>query len=622
MRIHPGLRLPVGEPGPGPGLPAKPASSSSARTSEALEQLGDKTFAREIAEQGERADARRQRSSRSTSAEGGAKLAEKLGYPVILKAANGGGGRGMRVVTSQKDFAASFEQAQRESLAAFGSPDVFIEKFITTASHIEVQMLGDKHGNLVHLFERDCSVQRRHQKVVEIAPAPNLDPTIRAGNVRRGARRSARRSKYENAGTVEFLVDRDTNKFYFIEVNPRIQVEHTVTEEVTGIDIVKSQILVAQGEPLCRSRNRPRPARRPCEPTASRSSAASRPKTRRTTFMPDYGRIAHYRSASGMGIRLDAGTRVLRRDGQPVLRFAAGEGHRPRPAVHRRRPADGALPAGIPRPRREDEHPVPDQADHATRRFSTASCTTRFIDETPELFTFAAAARPGHASCSRISARSIVNGNPLVKGLPKAIRREPAPVPNVDRTQPPPPGTRDKLKELGPEKFCAVDARAEAAAAHRHDVARRAPVAAGHAVAHLRPAEDRRRLRPARMPSCFRSKCGAGRRSTRRMRFLKECPWQRLADLRERDPEHPVPDAVAGHRTPSATRTIPTTSSASSCKEAADAGMDIFRIFDSLNWVPNMQVAMEAVLEDRRHLRGGHLLHRRHPRTRSGRSTT
>ncbi len=152
--------------------------------------------------------------------------------------------------TRPTDSAAALEQAQRESLSAFGSADVFLEKFIARARHIEVQLLGDQHGNLVHLFERDCSVQRRHQKVVEIAPAPNLDPRAARRDLRRRAARSAARCGYDNAGTVEFLVDADTGKFYFIEVNPRIQVEHTVTEEVTGIDLVKCQILIAQGVPL------------------------------------------------------------------------------------------------------------------------------------------------------------------------------------------------------------------------------------------------------------------------------------------------------------------------------------------------------------------------------------
>ena len=203
---------------------------------EALEQLGDKTVARNIAEKADVPVLGGSDAIASTAE--GQKLAAKLGYPVILKAANGGGGRGMRVVHKPKEFAAAFEQAQRESLPPSAAPTCSSRSSSRTASHIEVQLLGDKHGNLVHLFERDCSVQRRHQKVVEIAPAPNLDPTC-GSDICDAALEIGRAVKYENAGTVEFLVDRDTNKFYFIEVNPRIQVEHTVTEEVTGIDIVR-----------------------------------------------------------------------------------------------------------------------------------------------------------------------------------------------------------------------------------------------------------------------------------------------------------------------------------------------------------------------------------------------
>ena len=185
---------------------------------------------------------------------------QKIGFPVMLKASHGGGGRGMRVVRAAADFAGDFEQAQRESQVAFGTSDVFLEKYIPRARHIEVQLLGDEHGNLVHLYERDCSLQRRHQKVVEIAPAPNLDPELR-DKLCEAALAIGRELRYENAGTVEFLVDVDSGEFYFIEVNPRIQVEHTVTEEVTGIDIVAVQILIAEGLPLLDSRNRPGIAR-------------------------------------------------------------------------------------------------------------------------------------------------------------------------------------------------------------------------------------------------------------------------------------------------------------------------------------------------------------------------
>ena len=215
---------------------------------EILDQLGDKIAARAIATA---AGVPVLSGSREplTTGKAALKLAEKLGFPVLLKAAKGGGGRGMRVVNTPDDLAPQLEQAQRESLAAFGSSDVFLEKFIPRPRHIEVQLMGDRHGNLVHLYERDCSIQRRYQKVVEIAPSSNLDAALRE-QICAAALRIGKAVNYVAAGTVEFLVDSDTGQFYFIEVNPRIQVEHTVTEVVTGVDIVKCQILVSQGAKL------------------------------------------------------------------------------------------------------------------------------------------------------------------------------------------------------------------------------------------------------------------------------------------------------------------------------------------------------------------------------------
>ena len=301
-----------------------PASASAsffvARRPEVLEQLGDKVAARRIAATAgvpvlagsDRAPGRRQRAGN---------LADKLGYPVMLKAAKGGGGRGMRVVNTADELAASLEQAQRESQAAFGSDEVFIEKFISRPRHIEVQLMGDKHGDLVHLYERDCSLQRRHQKVVEIAPALCLDPRMREA-ICQAALDIGRAVHYENAGTVEFLLDTDTEKFYFIEVNPRIQVEHTVTEAVTGIDIVQEPDSGGAGARLSTIR-KSASADQDCDPhdgfAIQCRVTTEDPENR---FLPDYGRIAHYRSAGGVGIRLDARHRVFRcgRDAVSTIR--------------------------------------------------------------------------------------------------------------------------------------------------------------------------------------------------------------------------------------------------------------------------------------------------------------
>jgi pyruvate carboxylase len=215
---------------------------------EILESLGDKVTARGIAQKAQ-VPILSGGDKPVSSADEAKALAAKLGYPVMVKAAMGGGGRGMRVVESEDKLVDAVESAQREAKQAFGIADVFLEKFVRKAKHIEVQLLGDKHGGLVHLFERDCSIQRRHQKVVELAPAPNLPDAVRQG-ILDAAIAVGKAVGLDNAGTVEFLYDADSKQFYFIEVNPRIQVEHTVTEVVTGYDIVRTQLLIAQGHPL------------------------------------------------------------------------------------------------------------------------------------------------------------------------------------------------------------------------------------------------------------------------------------------------------------------------------------------------------------------------------------
>src|SRR5947207_5687484 len=233
------------------------------------------------------------------------RAAKKIGYPVIIKASFGGGGRGMRVVKEEKDLLGKLEEAQREAGAAFGRAEVFVERYVPRAKHIEVQILGDQHGNLVHLWERDCSVQRRHQKVVEVAPSINLPQKVRV-DICEAAKHLCKGADYRNAGTVEFLYDVDRDEFYFIEVNPRIQVEHTVTEMVTGIDLVRSQILLSAGHPL----HQP-PVDVPRQDAIATRGVAM--QCRITTedplnhFIPDYGRITTYRSPGGFSVRLDGG---------------------------------------------------------------------------------------------------------------------------------------------------------------------------------------------------------------------------------------------------------------------------------------------------------------------------
>src|SRR5215471_6735260 len=431
---------------------------------ELLEQLGDKTAAREIANQA-KVPILGGSSAPVSGIDEAHSVAAKIGYPVILKAAHGGGGRGMRVVNTPDELAGNLETAQREAAAAFGNGDVFIEKFIQRARHIEVQLLGDLHGNLVHLYERDCSVQRRHQKVVEIAPAPNLDPQLRQ-KLCDAALAIGRTVRYENAGTVEFLVDADTGEFYFIEVNPRIQVEHTVTEEVTGVDIVKSQILIAQGHKL----SDPEIGLAKQEDVRTTGFAL---QCRVTTedpenrFVPDYGRIMAYRSASGMGIRLDAGTAfsgaVVTPYYDSLLVKVSARGRRFKDACTR---MERCLSEFRVRGVKTNIPFLINLVTHPT--FLEGKCTTTFIDETPELFQMPVR-RDRASKLLTFLGETIVNGNPLVKDRPQSTRRDPAPVPSYpgrDRhphasplpegegaSLAPPPGTRQKYLELGPQKF-------------------------------------------------------------------------------------------------------------------------------------------------------------------------
>ena len=312
-------------------------------------------------------------------------LADKLTYPVIVKAAMGGGGRGMRVVREPDKIAAAIESAQREAGTAFGDSSVFLEKFVERAKHIEVQLLGDRHGGLVHLFERDCSIQRRHQKVVELAPAPNLDPKVRAG-ILDAATAVGRAAGIDNASTVEFLVDVDAGKFYFIEVNPRIQVEHTVTEVITGYDIVKSQILIAQGAKL----GDPDIGLGDQDAITTHGYAI---QCRVTTedpangFVPDYGRLTAYRSAGGLGIRLDAGSAfggaIVTPFYDSLLVKVTADGLRFVDAARRMERAlqefrVRGVKTNIPFLLNLIHHPD----------FLAGTVTTRFLDETPDLFKF------------------------------------------------------------------------------------------------------------------------------------------------------------------------------------------------------------------------------------------
>jgi len=555
-----------------------------------LKKLGDKISARKIAEQAN-VPVLGGGGAAIVEAAQGKQLAQEVGYPIILKAAHGGGGRGMRVVREEEKFETAYEEARRESLTAFGSPDIFVEKFIQRARHIEVQLLGDQHGNLLHLFERDCSVQRRHQKVVEIAPAPNLDSGVRDA-LCDAAVKIGREVGYQNAGTVEFLVDADTNEFYFIEVNPRIQVEHTVTEQVTGIDIVKAQMLIAQGTELG-----DKTIGLPSQDSVSTHGYAiqSRVTTEDPTnnFMPDYGRISHYRSAGGMGIRLDAGSAFSGAVVNPfydslLVKVTAWARKFPDAARRIERCLQEFRIRGV-------TTNIPfllKLVMHDT--FMDGQCTTQFIDRTEELFDFPHRRNRATRLLTYL-AETIVNGNPLVKGRPVATRRTPAPVPKYDQLAPVPDGMRQKLQAMGPTKF-AQWVRDEKPLlitdtsfrdAHQSLLATRVRtydlLQVAEAYAHL-------------CPELFSLEMWGGATFDTSMRFLMECPWQRLADMRERVPNILFQMLLRASNAVGYTN-YPDNVVQEFVKEAAGAGIDVFRVFDALNWIPNMKVAMDAVIE-------------------------
>jgi len=517
------------------------------------------------------------------------KIARDLGYPVIVKAAMGGGGRGMRVVEKDEALDNALDQARREAQTAFGSPDVFLEKYIRNAKHIEVQILGDRHGSLVHLLERDCSIQRRHQKIIEIAPAHALAPELRA-KIREAAVKIGRHCGYENAGTVEFLVDLDTNSFHFIEVNPRIQVEHTVTEMVTDVDLIKSQILVAAGFPL----SDPEiglDAKR--EVTAHGVAFQCRITTEdpENNFTPDYGRITHYRSPGGMGVRLDSGTAITGAIVTPfydsMLVKLSTQGRRFIDAVDRMRRSleefrIRGVKTNIPFLLNVIKHP----------QFLEGKCTTRFIDQTPELFRFPI--RQDRATkLLSYAAEITVNGFPGVTRPAGPIVTEEAEPPRYDQTQPIPDGSRQQFKKLGPEKFSEWIREQNQLLltdttfrdAHQSLLATRMRT------------REMLRIAPAYARLCasmFSIEMWGGATFDTSMRFLKEDPWERLARLREAIPNILFQMLLRGANAVGYT-SYPDNVVRGFIDQAAAAGIDLFRVFDSLNWVPNMEVAIEAV---------------------------
>jgi pyruvate carboxylase len=554
-----------------------------------LELLGDKTAARRLAASAG-VPVLPGTEEPVKSASEAQRIAQEIGYPVIVKASMGGGGRGMRVVHNAPQLDAKLEEAQGEARSAFGDASVFLEKFLPRARHLEVQILADHHGNLLHLYERDCSVQRRHQKVVEVAPAANLPASVR-GELCEAALRIGRKANYRNAGTVEFLYDVDAGKWYFIEVNPRIQVEHTVTEMVTGIDLVQAQIRIAQG---CRLHEAP--LLLPKQESVPLYGAAL--QCRVTTedpernFAPDYGKISTYRSPAGFGIRLDGGTAyagaVLAAYYDSLLVKVTAWGLNLPEACQR---MDRALREFRIRGVKTNIPFLENVVNHP--RFRAGEVTTAFLDESPELFRMAS---PGDRATKLLSYLGdvILNGNPEVKGKEIPESFEPAVLPGVPGTEPP-AGSRQLLQKLGPNKFAAW-ARKEKRLlltdttfrdAHQSLMATRVRtydlLATASAVAQ-------------RLPNLFSIEMWGGATFDTALRFLHEDPWQRLRELRQRVPNICFQMLLRGANAVGYA-SYPDNVIEEFVREAHTHGTDIFRIFDSLNSIENMRVAIDAVLE-------------------------
>jgi len=558
-------------------------------TPELLELLGDKTAARRLAASAG-VPILPGTEEAVQSEHKALEIARKIGFPLIIKAAMGGGGRGMRVVHQESQLEERLEEARGEALASFGDASVFLEKFLPRARHLEVQILADQHGNILHLRERDCSVQRRHQKVVEVAPAENLAPEIR-NQLCEAAVSIARAAGYRNAGTVEFLLDVDTGNLYFIEVNPRIQVEHTVTEMVTGIDLVRAQILIAEGHKLHEA-----PLSLPMQDELRLNGAAL--QCRVTTedpenqFAPDYGKLTTYRSPAGFGIRLDGGTAYAGARLAPfydslLVKVTAWDNSLPGAC----RRMDRALREFRIRGVKTNIPFLENVVNHP--RFQAGQVTTSFLDDSPELFRFPARGDRATKLLSYLG-DVILNGNPELKGKKVPGILEPPPIPHAPAGTPP-DGTRQLLQKLGPRGLADWARRQKrllitdttfrdahqsllATRVRTHDLLLPAP-----AVAH-------------RLANLFSLEMWGGATFDTAMRFLHEDPWQRLRELRARVPNICFQMLLRGANAVGYT-SYPDNVIVEFVREAHAQGIDIFRIFDSLNSIDNMRVAIDAVLE-------------------------
>ncbi|TDV39820.1 pyruvate carboxylase [Actinophytocola oryzae] len=507
---------------------------------------------------------------------------EELGFPLFVKAVAGGGGRGMRRVLEAKALRESLEAAMREAESAFGDPTVFLEQAVVHPRHIEVQILADGAGNVMHLFERDCSVQRRHQKVIEIAPAPNLDPALRE-QICADAVKFARHIGYRNAGTVEFLLSQD-GRHVFIEMNPRIQVEHTVTEEVTDVDLVQSQLRIASGETLddlglSQDTVRLRGAALQCRITTEDPANG---------FRPDTGRISAYRSPGGAGVRLDGGTvspgtEISAHFDSMMVKLSC-RGRDFALAVSRARRAVAefrirGVATNIP-----FLQAVLDDPD-----FIAGNVTTSFIEDRPHLLTARSSGDRGTRLLSYLVDVTVNKPHGERPEIIDPIRK----LPDIELGTPP-AGSKQKLDELGPEGFARWLRESKSVGvtdttfrdAHQSLLATRVRtkdlVTVAPYVAQL-------------TPELLSVECWGGATYDVALRFLAEDPWERLAALRTALPNITLQMLLRGRNTVGYTP-YPTEVTTAFVEEAAETGIDIFRIFDALNDVEQMRPAIDAVL--------------------------
>lgn len=523
-----------------------------------------------------------------TSIEEALSFGDQFGYPIIVKATSGGGGRGMRIVESREELAEAIDRARSEAKSSFGNEAVYIEKFLVNPKHIEVQIIGDEYGNVVHLYERDCSIQRRHQKVVEVAPSFDLAADLRM-QINEAALKLMKKVGYVNAGTVEFLVA--DGKYYFIEVNPRIQVEHTITEMITGIDIVATQIKIAEGYPLHHEEIG-------IKSQADIATHGYAIQCRITTedpennFMPDSGKINVYRSASGFGIRLDAGSAfagaVISPHYDSLLVKVSSHGQSPRDAAAKMaRTLKEFRIRGV----KSNILFLLNVVQHPD--FLSGNYSTTFIDTHPELFVLPERKDRATKLITYI-ADITINGYPNLKKIDKPRFAAPR-MPQVDLDAPYPQGTKQLLDKLGPEKFSQwiLDEQrilltdTTLRDGHQSLIATRV-----RTNDMVKVAEATAKL----APELFSVEMWGGATFDTAYRFLKESPWCRLQTLREKMPNLLLQMLLRGANAVGYTN-YPDNVLKEFIRESADAGIDVFRVFDSLNWVENMRISIDTVRE-------------------------